>query len=172
MSEETNANISLQNKVPMQCSLFTFFSFNFLHCPLFYGRYFPLYSSLELSSFYTCSSSNPPLEQLSHQFSSSAFLNDNILGNTIQRSTPHKCGHNGRYSAFNVEVAAFHRYFGIFLPLRVSVRYFYMVGTSCSTIILVQVSNLNRIQQIRGGISPRKAFLLFPMPKILVNKPQ
>ena len=72
----------------------------------FYGRYFPLYSPLKLSSPYTCSSSKPPLEQLSHQFSSSAFLNDNLPSNTIQRSTPYKCGHNGRYSAFNVEVAA------------------------------------------------------------------
>ena len=82
----------------------------FLPSP-FYGRYFPLYSPLELSSSYTCSSSNPPLEQLSHQFSSSAFLNDNLPGNTVQRSTPHKCGHNGRYSAFNVEVAAFPQIF-------------------------------------------------------------
>ena len=79
--------------------------------PLFYGRYFPLYSPLELSSSYTCSSSKSPLEQLSHQFSSLAFLNDNLLGNTVQRSTSQKCGHNGRYSAFNVEVAAFPQIF-------------------------------------------------------------
>ena len=78
---------------------------------LFYGRYFPLYSSIELSSPYTCSSSKPPLEQLSHKLSSSAFLNDNVPGNTVQRSTPHKCGHNGRYNAFNVEIAAFPQIF-------------------------------------------------------------
>ena len=35
------------------------------------------------------------------------FLNDNLLGNTIERSTPHKCGHKSRYNAFNVKVAAF-----------------------------------------------------------------
>ena len=78
----------------------------FLPSP-FYGRYFPLYSPLELSSPYTCSSSKPPLEQLSHQLSSSAFLNDNLLRNIVQRSTPHKCDHNGRYNTFNVEVVAF-----------------------------------------------------------------
>ena len=78
---------------------------------LFYGRYFPLYSPFELSSLYTCSSSKPPLEQLSHQFSSLAFPNDNLPGNTVYRSTPHKCGHNGRYNAFNVEVAAFPQIF-------------------------------------------------------------
>ena len=82
----------------------------FLPSP-FYGRYFPLYSPLKLSSPYTCSSSKPLLKQLSRQFSSSAFLNDNLLGDTVQRSTPHKCGHNGRYSAFNVEVAAFPQIF-------------------------------------------------------------
>ena len=82
----------------------------FLPSP-FYGRYFPLYSPLKLSSPYTCSSSKPPLEQLSHQLSSLAFLNDNLLENSVQRPTPHKCGHNGRYSAFNVKVAAFPQIF-------------------------------------------------------------
>ena len=86
------------------------FPLNFSTVP-FYGRYFSLYSPLELSSPYTCSSSKPPLEQLSHQLSSSAFLNDNLPGKTVQRSTPHKCGHNGRYSAFNVEVAVFPQIF-------------------------------------------------------------
>ena len=40
----------------------------------------------------------------------------------------------------------FHRYFGISLLPRVAMRYFYVVGSSCSTIILVRVSNLNCIQ--------------------------
>ena len=40
----------------------------------------------------------------------------------------------------------FHRYFGISLSPRVAVRYFYGVGSSCSTIILVRVSNLNHFQ--------------------------
>ena len=82
----------------------------FLPSP-FYGRYYPLYSPLELSTPNTYSSFKPPLEQLSHQFSSSAFLNDNLPGNIVQRSTPHKCGHNGRYNAFNVEIAAFPQIF-------------------------------------------------------------
>ena len=102
--------MSLQNKVPMQGCLFPSFSPNF-SIVTFYGRYFPLYNPLKLSSPYICSSSRLPLKQLSHQFSSSAFLNDNLLGNTVQRSTPHKCGHNGKYSAFNVEVAAFPQIF-------------------------------------------------------------
>ena len=107
MSEETNANINLLYKVLVPRSLFMSFSFQFFYRVLFYGRYFSLYSPLELSSSYTCSSSKPPLEQLSNQLSSSAFLNDNLPGNTVQKSTPHKCGHNDRYSAFNVKVAAF-----------------------------------------------------------------
>ena len=41
--------------------------------PPSYGRYFPLYNPLELSSPYTCSSSKPSLEYLSHQTSSSGF---------------------------------------------------------------------------------------------------
>ena len=86
------------------------FPFNFSTVPL-YGRYFPLYSPLELSSPYTCLSSKLPLEQLSHQFSSSAFLNDNLPRNTVQSSTSHKCGHNGRYNAFNVKIAVFPQIF-------------------------------------------------------------
>ena len=107
----------------------------FLPSP-FYGRYFSLYSPLELSSPYTCSSSKPPLEQLSHQLSSLAFLNDNLLENSVQRSTPHKCGHNGRYSAFNVKVAAFPQIFWslpssqgaceVFLRSRNFVQYHYI----------------------------------------------
>ena len=145
------------------------FPFNFSTVP-FYGRYFPLYSPLELSSPYTYSLSKPPLEQLPHQFSSSTFLNDNLPGNTVQRSTPHKCSHNGRYNHLMWRLQPFHRYFGIFLLPRVAVRYFYVVGTSCSIIILVRVGSLDRIQQIRGGISPRIVFLLFPMPQILIDK--
>ena len=86
------------------------FPLNFSTVP-FYGRYFSLYSPLELFSPYTYLSSKPPLKQLSHQLSSSVFLNDNLLGNTVQKSTPHKCGHNGRYSAFNVEVVTFPQIF-------------------------------------------------------------
>ena len=105
MSKEANANINLVNKVQMHFFLLQS-PFSVFRC-LPYGRYFPLYSLLEPSSSYTCSSSKPSLKQLSHQPSSSAFLNDNLPGNTVQRSTSHKCNHNGRYNAFNVEVAAF-----------------------------------------------------------------
>ena len=83
MSEETNANINLLYKVLVPRSLFMSFSFQFFYRVLFYGRYFSLYSPLELSSFYTCSSSKPLLEQLSNQLSSSAFLNDYLPGNTL-----------------------------------------------------------------------------------------
>ena len=106
MFEEANANINLVNRIQMRFSLlqspFSVFRSSS------YGRYFPLYSP---SFPYTCSSSKPPLEQLSHQSSSSAFLNDNLSGNTVQRSIPHKCGHKSRYNAFNVEVAAFPQIF-------------------------------------------------------------
>ena len=34
-------------------------------------------------------------------------MSDDLIGNTIQRSTPHKCGHKSRYNAFNVVVVAF-----------------------------------------------------------------
>ena len=35
------------------------------------------------------------------------FLSCDLLKNTVQRSTPHKCSHKSRYNAFNVVVAAF-----------------------------------------------------------------
>ena len=35
------------------------------------------------------------------------FLSCDLLGNTVQRSTPHKYGHKSRYNTFNVVVAAF-----------------------------------------------------------------
>ena len=59
---------------------------------------------------------HPPtlVHHLSHHLSSypinfllSVFLNDNLPENTVQRFTSHKCNQNGRYNAFNVEVAAF-----------------------------------------------------------------
>ena len=40
------------------------------------------------------------------------FLSCDFLGNTVQRSTLHKCGHKSRYNAFNVVVAAFLWIFG------------------------------------------------------------
>ena len=105
MFEETNAHINLVNKVQVQLWLLQS-PFSVFRSPP-YGRYFPLYNLLEPSSPYTCSSSKPPLKYLSHQISSQLFLNDNLLENTVQRSTPHKCGNKSRYNAFNVEVATF-----------------------------------------------------------------
>ena len=73
---------------------------------------------LELSSPYTCSSFKPSLEYLSHHLSIcpitlllQLFLSCDLPGNTIQRSTPHKCGHRSRYNTFNVVVAAFLKIF-------------------------------------------------------------
>ena len=61
--------------------------------------------------------SHPPLtliHHLSHHLSIchiklllQLFLSGDLLGNTVQRSTPHKCDHKSRYNAFNVMVAAF-----------------------------------------------------------------
>ena len=73
---------------------------------------------LELSSPYTCSSFKPSLEYLSHHLSIcpitpllQLFLSCDLPGNTVQRSTLHKCGHKCRYNAFNVVVAAFLKIF-------------------------------------------------------------
>ena len=75
--------------------------------PLSYGKYFPLYSPLSHPSFTL-------VHYLSHHLSVCPiklllqfFLSDDLPGNTIQRSTSHKCGHKSRYNAFNVVVAAF-----------------------------------------------------------------
>ena len=135
-----------------------------------YGRYFPLYSPPELSSPYTCSSSKPPLEQLSHQLSSSAFLNNNLPRNTVQISIPHKCGHNVRYSAFNVEVAVFEQIFWSLPSSQCICETFLHGGNFVEHPYNGPSKQLYRIQQIRGGVSPWKALLLLPRPKILAGK--
>ena len=110
MFEETSAHINLVNKVQMQFWLlqspFSVFQ------SLFYGRYFPLY--------------NPPWTILPlhlfviqaitwvfvpSNFLLSFFLSCDLPGNTVQKSTPHKCSHKSRYNAFNVEVTAFLKIF-------------------------------------------------------------
>ena len=155
MSEEANANINLVYQIRMQFFLLQS-PFSVFQSPP-YRRYFPLYSPLEPSFPYTCSSFKSSLEQLSHQPSSLAFLNDNLLGNTVQRFTPHKYGHKSRYNAFNVVVATFLQIFGS-LPFSPYVR----EASPCGGNFVENDYNgpskqLNRVQQIRGGISPRKA---------------
>ena len=87
-------------------------------------------------------------------------------------STPHKCDHKSRYNAFNVMVIAFLQIFWS-LPspqcvCEVSLRGGKFVKNRYND----PSKQLNHIQQIRGGISPRKASRLFPTPKILVGKSQ
>ena len=118
--------------------------------PLSHGRYFSLYSPPELSFPYTCSSSKPSLEYLSHQTSSSA------------------CGHKSRYNAFNVVVATFLQIFWS-LPSSLYVHEASLRGGNfVENYYSGSNKQLNRVQQIRGGISPRKVSRLFPTPKILV----
>ena len=49
------------------------------------------------------------------------FLNCDLPGNTVQKSTSHKCGHKSRYNAFNVVVTAFLQIFWS-LPFSLCVR--------------------------------------------------
>ena len=98
------------------------------------------------------------------------FLSGDLPGNTVQRSIPHKCGHKSKYNAFNVVVAVFSQIFWS-LP-----------SSPCVCEVCLRGGNFvenryngpskqsNRIQQIRGRISPQKASRLFPTPKILVGK--
>ena len=72
---------------------------------------------MEDISHYIVPLNHPPptlVHHLSHRLSIcpirlllQLFLNDNLPGNTVQRSTPHKCDHKSRYNAFNVEVITF-----------------------------------------------------------------
>ena len=63
----------------------------------------------------------------------------------------------------------FYRYFGVFLLPREA---FLHGGNFVKNHYNGPSKQLNRIQQIRGGISPQKASRLFPTPKILVGKSQ
>ena len=72
---------------------------------------------MENISHYIVPLSYPPLtlvNHLSHHLSIcpiklllQIFLSGDLLGNTVQRSSPHKCGHKSRYNAFNVVIIAF-----------------------------------------------------------------
>ena len=79
------------------------------------------------------------------------FLSDDLLGNTVQRSTPHKYGHKSRYNAFNVVVAAFPQ---IFWSLPSSSEASLCGGNFVENHYNGPSKQLNRIQQIRGEISP------------------
>ena len=100
------------------------------------------------------------------------FLSCDPLGNIVQRSTPHKCDHKSRYNAFNVVVAAFLQIFWS-LPSSLYVRDVSLHGGNfVENYYNGPSKQLNHIQQIRRGISPRKASRLFPTPKTLVGKSQ
>lgn len=100
------------------------------------------------------------------------FLSCDLLGNTVQRSTPHKYSHTSRYNAFNVVVAAFLQIFWS-LPSSSYVREVSLCGGNfVENYYNGPSKQLNRIQYIRGGISPRKAPRLFLTPKTLVGKSQ
>ena len=96
------------------------------------------------------------------------FLSCDLPGNTVQRSTPHKCGHKSRYNAFNMVVAVFLQIFWS-LPSSPYVREASLRGGNFME-NYYKSKQLNCIQQIRGKISPRKASRLFLTPKTLVSK--
>ena len=100
------------------------------------------------------------------------FLSCDLLRNTVQRSTPHKCGYKSRYNVFNVMVVVFLQIFWS-LPSSLYVCEVSLCGGNfVENYYRGTNKKLNRIQYIRGGISPRKASWLFPTPKILVDKSQ
>ena len=145
MSKETNENITFRNKVTVQRWLFMSSLSNF-----------SLSSSMEDIFHYIVLLNYPPptfVHHLSHHLSSCSinfFLQlfwMIISLETLFRGLLHI---NAAIMVGTMHLMwrlqPFHRYFGISLLPRVAVRYFYMVGSSCSTIILVWVSNLNRIQ--------------------------
>ena len=92
--------------------------------------------------------------------------------NTVQGSPQYKCGQKSSCSAFNAKVVAFLQIFWS----RPSSQCIYEVFLHDRNFVEHPYNGpnrqLNSIQQIREGISHRKAFLLFPKPKILVGKSQ
>ena len=141
-------------------------------CPFSYGRYFPLYNLIEPSSPTLVHLSSHHLSICPIKLLLQFFLSCDLPGNTIQRSTPHKCGHKSRYNTFNVVVAAFLQIFWN-LPFSPCVREASLRGRNfVENYYNGSSKQLNRVQQIRGEISPQKAFRLFPTPKILVDKSQ
>ena len=66
----------------------------------------------------------------------------------------------------------FTRYFGVFLLPCMFVGHLGVCGNFVENYYNGPSKQLNRVQYIRGGISPWKAFRLFPTPKTLVGKSQ
>ena len=164
--------MSLQNKVPMQGRLFSSFFLNFFYRPT---------SMEDISHYIVLLNYHFPtlVHHPSHHLSIcpiklllQLFLSCDLPRNTVQKSTPHKCGHKSRYNAFNVVVAVFLQIFWS-LP-----SFLYVCGASLHGGNFVEnyynglSKQLNRVQYIRGGISHRKASQLFPTPKTLVSKSQ
>ena len=92
--------------------------------------------------------------------------------NTVQGSPQHKCGQKSSCNAFNAEVAVFLQIFWSLPSSQCICEVFLRGGNFVEHPYNGPSKQLNRIQQIRGGVSPRKAFLLLPRPKILVGKSQ
>ena len=98
------------------------------------------------------------------------FLSCDLTRNTVRRSTSHKCGHKSRYNAFNVVLVAFLQIFWS-LPSSLNVRGVSLRGGNfVENYYNGPSKQLNRVQNIRGGISPRKASRLFLTPKTLIGK--
>ena len=77
------------------------------------------------------------------------FLSCDLLGNTVQKSTPHKYGHKSRYNAFNMVIAVFLQ---IFWSL--SSSSYVCEASLCGGNFVKNYYNgpskqLNRVQQIR-----------------------
>ena len=60
-------------------------------------------------------------------------------GNTVQRSSPHKCGQKSSCNAFNAMVAAFSQIFLGFLPSRMFMRHVPIIGTSWRVTLIAGV---------------------------------
>ena len=83
------------------------------------------------------------------------FLSCDLPGNTVQRSTSHKCGHKSRYNAFNVVIAAFLQIFWS-LPSFPYIREASLNGGNFVKNYYNDLSKqLNRVQQIPY---PRRLF--------------
>ena len=84
----------------------------------------------------------------------------------------HKCGKKSSCNAFNADVAVFLQIFWSLPSSQCIYEVFLCGGNFVEHPYNGPSKQLNRIQYIRGGISPWKAFLLFSKPKILVGKSQ
>ena len=95
------------------CSFFLFFDPDLLEVS---PHYIVLHCSI-LSS--TCLPSSVVLEFLFLLLQLFDFLGVKVIKNTVQRSTPHKCGQESCCNAFNAVVAVFPKIFLHLYPFRV-----------------------------------------------------